>query len=508
MKLMTAAEAVNTIKDGDTVGICGSGNVLDVSPILAALEQRFIAQGHPRDLTDVNPVIPGLDKGVGGLNHFAHLGMLRRIVTAGYHNDRCPALHSLVASGQIEAFNPPMGVLYQQLDAAAGRRPGVITKVGLGTHADPVYGGCRMNDATPCDLVERIRWHDEDYLMYRAIPLDVAIVRGTYADEAGNLSLRNEPAYLGVATLAMAAKANGGKVIAQVGSVVKRGTLDPREVKIPGNLIDLVVVVPQQEQVTHLPFNPAICGNIRAAKPTLAPIPLGARGVIVQRAAQELESGFFVNLGFGLFTSMPAAADELGLLDSVTFSIEHGQIGGYPGSAAGWVFPSAINPSALVDPTFTFTMYDGGALDLTYLSFAEVDAYGDVNISQFGNYQIGVGGFVNISQGARKIVFGGTMTAEGLDARCVAGKLIINREGRIRRFVEKPGQINFIGRAAIARGQEVMFITERAVFHLTSEGMLLAEIAPGLSVDDIRSAAGFPLRVSSTLKPMDTKLFV
>lgn len=508
MEVLTAEAAVRAIKDGDTVGVCGSGNVLDVSPILAALEARFIAEGHPRDLTDVNPVIPGLDKGSGGLNHFAHPGFLKRIITGGYHDDRCPALHRMVTEGKIEAYNPPMGMLYQALDAAAGRRPGVLTQVGLGTQADPLFGGCRMNDATPADLVERMQWHGEDYLMFHAIPLDIAIIRATFADEDGNLSLRHEPAYLGVATLAMAAKAHGGKVIAQVGGIVERGSLDPREVKIPGRLVDFVVVAPAQEQVTHLPFNPALCGNTRAARPALAPIPADARGVIVRRAARELVPGYFVNIGFGLYTSLPAAADTLGLLEKVTFSIEHGQIGGYPGSATGGVFPSAVNPAALVDPTFTFTMYDGGVLDLTYLSFAEVGARGDVNISRFGSHQIGVGGFVNISHGARKVVFGGTMTTAGLKTRCTGGRLVIEREGDISRFVGELQQRNFVGQDAFARGQEVMFITERAVFQLTAKGMVLTEIAPGFSADDIQRVVKFPIQVSDAVQQMDSSLFV
>jgi acyl CoA:acetate/3-ketoacid CoA transferase len=513
-QFLSADEAVRVIPNGATLAIGGTGAVLEADLVLAALDRRFRETGEPRDLTNINPMCPSDRPGEGGLNVVAHEGMLRRVIGGSFAGKRHPALIRMILENRVEAYNFPMGTLVQWFTAVGAGKPGVFTQVGIGTYVDPRLEGGRLNARTTENLSEVITLRGQEYLFYPAFPLDVAILRGSTADQHGNISMEEEPNTLGLADIAMAARNSGGKVIVQVKRVAKRGSLDPRLVRLPAPLVDIVVVNPQQTQLTPTTaggrqgYNPALSGEMKVPLDAMPPLPLDGKKVILRRAARELRRGDVVNLGAGIATELPLVALEEGVLDRVNFTNEHGIFGGLMGTAIGTTFVVALNAEAIMDSTFQFNFYDGGGLDITFLGVGQLDGAGNNNVSRFADDIPGCGGFHDITDRARRIVFCTFFTAGGLNVEVADGHLKILREGKHPKLVERVQQLTFNAARAFAKGQEVVYVTERAVFRLTAEGLTLVEVAPGVDVErDIRARMGCPLRVAPEVRPMEAILF-
>jgi propionate CoA-transferase len=394
----------------------------------------------------------------------------------------------------------------QSCDMAAGR-PGLLTTTGLHTFVDPRHGGGKQSPRTTEDLVELVTIGGREYLLYRSLPVDVAVIRGTTADEAGNVTAEEE-AYFGENfSIAAATRRNGGTVVCQVKRLAAAGTLPGKEVKVPGALVDYLVVVPEQRQTYDKALDPGYAGLLRQPDTALPRLPFDIRKVIARRGAMELFPGAVVNLGFGVSNGISAVAAEEGFYKELTLTVEQGIIGGVP--AGGKDAGAGVNYDMMVDQPYQFDFYDGGGLDLAFLSFAEVDADGNVNVSRYAGAINGPGGFINISQGAKRVVFSGTLTTGGLAvAPDGVGGLRLEREGRTAKWLPRVQQVTFNGRFALERGQEVMYVTDRAVFRLTADGIELIEIAPGIDLArDVEGRIGFPLRVSDRLEEMDGRLF-
>jgi acyl CoA:acetate/3-ketoacid CoA transferase len=513
-KVCSAADAVARIKDGASVAVGGTGPVLEADLVLDALEQRFLAEGHPRDLTVVAPMLPGDRPGRGGLNAFAHEGMIRKLVGASFSMHRHPRLIELVRNGACEGYTVGMGTMVQLMTAIGTRKPGVFTTVGIGSFLDPrVEGGC-MNDRSPTPPVRVTEVDGKEYLFYRTFPVDVAIIRGTTADENGYISMEEEPNTLGMLEIAAAAKACGGMVIAQVKRLARAGSLDPRQVRIPAALVDAIVVHPEQKQVSAemadplQGWNPFLAGALKAPLQRLPRLEDTVQRVMMRRAALELEPGDVINLGAGAATQLPRIALEEGVLDDVVFTNEHGVFGGLMATALGGSFVPALNANAIMDSAFQFNFYEGGGLKVTFLGVGEIDADGNVNVSKFGREWNGPGGFNTITEHTPRLVFCGTLTAGGLQVEVADGRMRIAKEGRIRKFVPRVEQITLNAKRAFGKGQRVRYITERAVFALGAHGPELVEVAPGIDVErDVRAQVGFPLRVSEALRTMDARIF-
>lgn len=488
-RITSAADAVAAIPSSATVAIGGFVGAGHPEALTAALEQRFLASATPRGLTLIYAAGQG-DRAHRGLNHLAHAGLLKRAI--GGHWNLVPKLGKLALENQIEAYNFPQGVLCVWFREIAARRSGVITKVGLNTFIDPQHGGGRLNARTVEPLVERLTLDGEEWLRYRAFPVTVALIRATSADRRGNLSMEREGIIGEVLPIAQAAKNHGGIVIAQVERVVDR-IADPKSVRVPGALVDYLVVAepPQHAQTFGEPFNEAYVlasaaplggperagGACPAIRPTPIPELLAERKIIGRRALMEIRAGDIVNLGIGLPESVTTAAAESGRLHEFTLTVESGPIGGVP--ASGLSFGCSHYPEAIVDQPSQFDFYDGGGLDVAVLGAAEVDAEGSVNVSAFAGRFVGVGGFVNIAQSARRVVFCCAFRAGGLEVSVRDGLLRIVREGQQAKFVKRVQQVCFHGPSALARGQQVLYVTERAVFELTPSGLALVELAKG-----------------------------
>jgi propionate CoA-transferase len=487
-KVLSAEQAVELVPPGATVLVDGSGGgVNDPDLLLAALEQRFLATKQPGDLTLVHPAGIGDGRG-GGTDRFAHEGMVRRVI--GAHWGWSPRLQDMARRELIEAYCLPQGVMSHLLRATAAGGPGVVTQIGLGTFVDPRIDGGRLNARATESLVEVLELHGREWLLYRTLPVDVAIIRASWADPDANLVMDDEGVYAEALSAAQAAKNSGGIVLAQVKGVRER--VDPRHVKVPGVLVDAVAVHPRQRLSLATEFDPTLTGQRRAAADGLEPMQLSVRKVIARRAAAELRDGDVVNLGFGMPDGVASVLSEAGAADRVTFTLEQGQVGGIP--ATGSDFGLARNQSAIVDAGYQFDWYDGGGLDVAVLSFAQVDRAGNVNVSKFGGRLPGIGGFVNISQGARRVVFVGTFTA--------------GREQELRKFVDAVEQISFSATYARQREQPVTYVTERAVFELSDDGLVLTEIAPGVDLErDVLGQMDFAPRIAGELREMDPRLF-
>lgn len=505
MRVMTAEEAVGLIQDNDTVAVCGCENLLLPEKVVSALEDRFLKTGHPRNLTEVHPIIYGMGVGLG-LEHFAHEGMTRRVIGSGYSYLKTSRMSQMALRGEVEAYVVPMGTVFGLLRDIASGRDFHLTSVGLNTFVDPRIEGGRLNQRTTADICSLQVVDGKEYLCYPTFPINVAIIRGTTADTHGNITLEDEPVTLGIATLAMAAKNSGGKVIAQVRRLAEVGSLKPRQVVVPGIMVDAVVVDPDQTISGGKELNPALTGEIRMPLEAIEPLPLDIRKIIVRRAAAELGEARIVNLGVGIPVEIPRIALETGIIDRLTFFPEHGSVGGVP--AGREVFGANINPDAIIDSTQVFDCFQGGGLDATFLGFGEIDELGNVNVSKFNNVVPGCGGFIDITHRTKKIVFCGTLTAGGLEAKVKDGKLVISKEGRFRKLVKRVEQITFNAENAKRCGQEVTYVTERAVFKLTAQGPVLTEIAPGVHLqENIMDNIGFPVQVSPGLKTMDQIYF-
>ena len=505
MKIQSADSAIRLIKDSDTICISGSGGgLLEPDYILQALEKRYLTTGYPKELTIVHCAGIG-DAQKRGLNRLTHPGMVRRVI--GGHWGWSPKMGEKALRGEIEAYNFPQGAISLLFREIAAHRPGLITKIGLGTFVDPRIEGGKLNLRTTENLVDILKLNADEYLFYKSYPINIAIVLGSIADEKGNISLEREAAYLDVQAMALAAHNCGGKVLVQVKKIISGETLDARLIKIPGILVDAVVEWPEQWQTYEGEYNSAFCGEKRIPLTKLPPLPLDERKVIARRAAMELRPGMVVNLGFGMPDGVAAVAAEQGISDWSTFSIEQGPVGGVP--AKGVIFGVSTNPSAFLDMPDNFDFYHGGGLDLAVLSFAQVDKYGNVNVSKFGGRINGCGGFVDISQSAKKVIFVGTFTTGGLNTQVNNNSIQIVQEGKNRKLIENVEQITFSGKIAAKRKQDVQYITERAVFRLVKDGLELIEIAPGIDLEkDILANMDFKPKLSNNLSSMPAAIFL
>ena len=493
VKVITAREAALLVKDNDVVASNGFVGSVQPEALTSALEARFLETGAPRDLTLIYAASQGNSDGRGG-DHFAHEGMLKKAILG--HWNAVTALQKLVNANKIQAYNLPQGTLAQYFRDVAAHRVGTITHVGLETFADPRVSGGRLNDVTTEDFVKVIQIDGKDQLFYPRMDINVALIRGTYADEWGNVVLTKEIAPLDATSIAQAAHNSGGTVIVQVEKIVKGGMLDPKLVKVPGIYVDYVVEAPETkfcEQTFDCEYNAALTGELTVPLHALAPVPLNAKKIIARRASLlllDLSSEAIINLGIGIPEFIASVANEEGIGDSLTMTVEVGAVGGVP--LGGVRFGASVNAEAILDQSSQFDFYDGGGLDLACLGLAECDGIGNINVSKFGPRIAGCGGFVNITQNTQNVVFCGTFTTGKLKEEIKDGKLTIIQEGSVRKFVPSVDHITFSGDYARKQGQHVYYITERAVFEMKEDGIHLTEIAPGIDLQkDVLDQMGF-----------------
>lgn len=480
MNLCSADEAIRQIPDGATIASSGMLGAQHPEALSAALEQRFIETGGPTGLTLLSCAAQG-DGDSRGLNHLAHVGLVKRVISG--HWGLVPKLGKLALENRIEAYNFPQGVLCQLIRDIAAGRPGCITHVGLGTFIDPSNQGGKLNACTTQELVERVELRGRTWLCYHALPIQVGLIRATEADARSNLSVSEEAVIGEILPIAQAANNHAGIVIAQV-KRLRDTPIPPHEVTVPGSLVDYIVVAEEDQhaQTFAESQNPSLyTATVEPLSPPRQTTTV-ARRIIASRACDELKPGNIANLGIGLPEEIAPIAAERGILDSLTLTIESGPIGGIPQD--GLAFGASVHPEAIIDAPSQFDFYDGGGLDFSALGAAQVDAQGNVNVSHFADRLVGVGGFVNISQNAKRLVFCGTFTTGGLETSIEGGRLIIEKEGSIHKFVQQVDQVSFSGQLAKETGRKILYITERAVFQLTTDGLELIEIAPGIDLEN------------------------
>ncbi len=512
-KLTSLASAAELIPDQAVVSVSSSSGLGCPDATLKAIGERFDKSGMPRNITTIHPIAAGDMYGIDGIDHIARQGLLKRVIAGSYPSGpssrESPRIWQMIHNNEIEAYNLPSGIIFHMHREAAAKRPGVLTKVGWDTVVDPVHRGGKMNSNTTEDIVTRVEFADEEWLFYKSIPVDVAIIRATTADENGNLSMEHEGAYLGVLDQALAARNNGGTVIAQVKRIAPYGSLSPQSIRVPGTLIDHIVLDPEQMQTTQTQYEPAISGELLRPITSFSPVEWSVDKVIARRAALTLREGETVNLGFGISALVPYILLEEGLHGAVTWAIEQGAIGGLP--LQDFQFGCASNLEAIVASPDQFTFFQGGGFDRTLLSFMEVDASGSVNVSRLAakpHVTAGIGGFIDITAQAKHIVFSSYFTAGGLKLEIENGQLRIRQEGRFKKFVPNIEEVTFSGARAREIGQKVTYITERCIIALEERGLTVTEIAPGIRLEeDVLNQAEIPLQVSPKLREMDARLF-
>lgn len=506
-KIVSAEEAVGILRDGDTVVFGGFVAAGAAEEIALELERYHLETGKPRDLTLMFTVATGLgDTTSRGLNHLAHEGLIKRII--GGHWGLAPKIQELAVKNKVIAYNFPQGIISHLYRNIASGKSGLISQVGLGTFVDPRHGGGKLNARTTEDLVRLIDIEGEEYLFYQTLPVNVAVIRGTTADTDGNITMEKEALTLESLAIAMAARNSGGLVIVQVERVARAGTLNSHQVKIPGILVDCVVVArPENHWQTFAePYNPSFSGEIKIPLGTLAAMELNPRKIIARRAIFELKPNCVVNLGIGIPEGVSHVANEEKILDFMTLTTEPGVIGGMP--AGGLNFGAGFNAAALIDQPYQFDFYNGGGVDVAFLGMAEADRTGNVNVSRFGSKLAGAGGFINISQNSKKVVFMGTFTTGGAKISIREGRLNIDKEGQFRKFVEQVQHITFSGRYGAMSRRRILYITERCVFALCDQGLELIEIAPGVDRKrDILDCMDFEPIVRRPPRLMDARIF-
>ncbi len=504
-RFLSPREAVDLIRDRDTLAVNGFIGTAHPEVLSKTLEERFLETGKPEGLSLVYAAGQG-DRKNKSLNHLGHEKLLSRVI--GGHWNMAPALGKLAVEEKIAAYNLPQGVISQLYRDIAAGNLGTITHVGLKTFVDPRLDGGKINKSATEDIVELITIGGQERLLYKAMPITACLIRGTYADEKGNVSMEHEGVVGDATAMAQAVRNSGGIVIVQVAEKVRAGSLDPRLVKLPHILVDVVVAVGHernQDDFGQVP-RPACCGEIRLPLAGIPALPFDERKIIGRRAAMELNPGSVVNLGIGMPEAIAAVAAEEGISDYMTLTVEAGSVGGIP--AGGFDFGLSLNPEAILDQSAQFDFYDGGGLDIANLGLAECDETGNINVSKLGSHITGCGGFINITQNAKRLFFCGTFTAKNLEITVADGKLRIAREGLVKKFIKKVGHVTFSGEYAAVRGQPVTYITERAVFELRNDGLHLMEIAPGVDLEkDVLGQMGFRPKMDSPPKLMDEKIF-
>jgi propionate CoA-transferase len=512
-KVISASEAARLIPDGAIVTVSSSSALGCPDAVLKAIGERFDVEGHPRNITTLHPIAAGDMWGVKGIDHLAKPGCLARVLAGSYPSGPSsaepPAIWKMISGDAIPAYNVPSGILFDIHREAAGKRPGVLTQVGMDTFVDPAREGCAMNPKASAEpIVSRVTFAGQDWLFFPTITPQVAIIRATTADERGNLSYEHEGGILGPIDQALAVRNNGGVVIAQVKRLTAAGTLRPHDVVVPGIFVDFIVVAPDQLQTTHTQYEPAISGEILRPLSSFETPKFDVAKVIARRVAQELREGDAVNIGFGISANVPRILIEEGRHGAVTWVIEQGAVGGVP--LLDFQFGCASNAEAIVQSPHQFTYFQGGGFDMSLLSFLQIDRTGSVNVSKLGvrpHVTAGAGGFVDITARAKKIVFSGYFSAgAGLEIR--DGALSILKEGKVRKLVESVEQVSFSGPRAVAQGQDILYVTERCVLRLEPEGVTVVELAPGVDLKrEVLAQAEFPLRVEPSLRLMDQALF-
>lgn len=507
-RFVSADDAAALIRDGDTVALMGGGGgLMEATALFQAVERRFLATQAPRGLTVVHALGIG-DKATRGMNCFAHEGLVRRVI--GGHWVWSPRMQQLARDNRIEAYILPGGVSSQLFRAIGAGQPGLITHVGLGTVCDPRHGGGRMNAAAQDDLAEVMTLDGREYLRYKPYPVHVALVRASAADEDGNISFEHEAANLDAQSIALAARNSGGRVIVQVRERLPRGALKAREVRIPAAWVDAIVVDPDQRTSYDIPFDPTLSGELTGSA-RLAPEvpqeePFSERQAVARRAACELVAGAVVNYGVGIPDAVAKLVVRRGELDAIHQTIEHGTYGG--SLLDGVLFGYARNASAVLDAPTQFDFYGGGGLDIAFLGFGEFDQHGSVNVSRLGGLTVGPGGFIDIAQNARKVVFCGTFAAKGVQLATGDGQMRVVQQGRVRKLVAQVDQVTFSGPQALQRGQTVLYLTERASFRLTAAGVELFEVAPGIDLQrDVLDQMDFRPRLAQPLRGMPAAHF-
>lgn len=514
VRTISAAEASELIADHAIVTVSSSSGMGCPDAVLAAIGERFKNEGHPHTITTLHPIAAGDMYGVKGIDHLAQPGLLAKVIAGSYPSGPSsmapPAIWQMINNNEIPAWNLPSGILFDMHREAAAHRPGVLTQTGMDTYVDPQLQGGAMNEkAAQIPFVERITFANDEWLFFPSIAPQVAIIRATTADERGNLSYEHEGAYLGPLEQAMAVRNNGGIVIAQVKRQVAAGSLKPKDVRIPGVLVDYIVVAPEQTQTTQTVYEPAISGEIVRPLDSFSLMENGPARVIALRVAEELKAGDAVNIGFGISANVPRILLEQGRHGDVTWLLEQGAIGGVP--LLEFQFGCASNAEAFLPSPQQFTYFQGGGFDLTLMSFLQIGADGSVNVSYLParpHVTAGCGGFIDITSHAKRIIFSGFFNA-GAQLSLEGGRLHIAKEGKAKKLVQEVSHVTFSGKRALARGQQVQYVTERCVMELTADGLVVTEIAPGLDPErDILAQSEAPLRLSANLKTINANYFI